>query len=242
MDSCNISAAPGTDIWRKPPNVNVFNGTPFPPPLSDLPRRSLRRSPRALPSRKKANRPPAPYQSIDRRPLNAFCSAQLTLSLTPTTQYDQAGLLLILHPPPTYATPASLAQGPSPSDKYWIKTGVELFDARPRLSTVACKEWADWSISPLNTWGNVGGGRVEVTIVVQRVTDHHGPSLWVYKLEEGGRREPLRETCWVFALDEEGAGAGGAGWEVEVAAYAARPGDGREDLKAEFKDIKTEWV
>lgn len=189
-----------------------------------------------------ANPSPAPYKTVDRRPLNAFCSAQLTLSLTPTTQYDQAGLLLIFHPPPTYSTPASLAQGPSPSDKYWLKTGVELFDARPRLSTVACGEWADWSISPLETWGNAGGGRVEVTIVAQRVTDHHGPSLWIYKVEEGGRREPLREVCWVFALDEEGAAAGGAGWEVEVAAYAARPSEGREELKAEFKDIKTEWV
>lgn len=29
ISSCNISAEAGTDIWRKPPNVNIFNGTPI---------------------------------------------------------------------------------------------------------------------------------------------------------------------------------------------------------------------
>ena len=30
MTVLNISANPGTDIWRKPPHTNVFNGA-FPP-------------------------------------------------------------------------------------------------------------------------------------------------------------------------------------------------------------------
>lgn len=28
MTVLRISANPGTDIWRKPPHTNVFNGTP----------------------------------------------------------------------------------------------------------------------------------------------------------------------------------------------------------------------
>lgn len=105
------------------------------------------------------------------------------------------------------------------------------------MSTVACKEWADWSIAPLSN--NTSGDKVEVRIIVQRVVDHHGPSLWVYK-EEGGKREPLREVTWVCGLEEEGTGSG---WEVEVAAYAARPDEkGVEELEAGFKDINVEWV
>lgn len=185
---------------------------------------------------KHADSLPAPYESLARKPLASFSSASLTLSLTPTAQYDQAGLLLILHPPPTYSTPASLSQGPSNKDKYWIKTGVEFYDSAPRVSTVACKDWADWSIAPLT---GPGGDKVEARIVVQRVVDHHGPSLWVYR-EEGGRKEPLREVCWVCGLEEEGAGSG---WEVEVAAYAARPDEkGEGELEARFRDVKVEWV
>lgn len=111
---------------------------------------------------------------------------------------------------------------------------MELYDAQPRVSTVACKGSADWSIAPLAG----AGADVEATIVARRVVDHHGTSLWVYKAGKDGR-EPLREVCWVFEL-EEGAGSG---WEVEVAAYAARPDEEvKGELAAGFKDIKVEWV
>lgn len=84
---------------------------------------------------------------------------------------------------------------------------------------------------------------MEVTIVVQKATDHHGPSLWVYQDAEGRRREPLREVCWVFGLEEEAGPPAGSGWEVEVAAYAARPSEEvNGELEAAFRDIKVEWV
>jgi len=30
-NSFSISAAPGTDVWRKPPSTDVYNGTTSPP-------------------------------------------------------------------------------------------------------------------------------------------------------------------------------------------------------------------
>ena len=183
-----------------------------------------------------ANIGPAPYQTLERKPLLAFSSAQLTLNFTPTTQYDQAGLLLILHPPADYSAPESVSQGPEASDKYWIKTGVELYDAKPRASVVACKEWADWSIATLEG----ASKNIETTFIIQRSTDHMGPSFWVYKEDKEGR-EALREICWVFALGD--GPEAGSGWEVEVAAYACRPNDEVSgELEAGFKDIKVEWL
>ena len=31
MNSCTVSAKPGSDIWRKPPSTNIFNGKSSPP-------------------------------------------------------------------------------------------------------------------------------------------------------------------------------------------------------------------
>ncbi|SPO04061.1 uncharacterized protein DNG_06744 [Cephalotrichum gorgonifer] len=212
MSSLNISAAPGTDIWRKPPSSNTFN---------------------------------APYKTLDRKPLNSFSSAQLTATFTPTTQYDQAGLLLIFHPPATLSTPETLSHGGENKDKYWIKSGVEFYNAKPYVSTVTAAHWADWSITPHATTG--AGERVDVTIVAQKSTDVHGTSIWMYKVGPDGERQALREICWVFALDGQGevgeGGVGGEGWEVEVAAYACRPDkEVSGELGAEFRDVKLEWV
>ncbi|KAF9636334.1 hypothetical protein BFW01_g7229 [Lasiodiplodia theobromae] len=68
-DKFTITAAPGTDIWRKPPSTNSFNAPTHP----------------LLPS--------GPV------PLRTFQRARLTFSGPWTTQYDQAGLLLHLTKP-----------------------------------------------------------------------------------------------------------------------------------------------
>ena len=65
-----------------------------------------------------------------RGPLEKFQSAQVTFSFTPTTQYDQAGLLLHLtkrgHPcqgSGTIATDSELHQSCK-----WLKTGIEFYE------------------------------------------------------------------------------------------------------------------
>ncbi|KAK5636618.1 hypothetical protein RRF57_012330 [Xylaria bambusicola] len=37
--SFTLEANPGTDIWRKPPTTNVWNGKSFVPPVSLVPKR-----------------------------------------------------------------------------------------------------------------------------------------------------------------------------------------------------------
>ncbi|PKS06713.1 hypothetical protein jhhlp_006787 [Lomentospora prolificans] len=204
-DTAQLSANPNTDIWRKPPNVNVFNA-PSNPLLQTL---------------------------------TSFATARLSLSFTPTTQYDQAGLLLLFHPPNSAPGPAEEATLKS---RRWLKTGIELYNGAPRLSTVACDRWADWSVTPLPDAAAADpAGRVKATILVERSHDHHGPSLWVYAVDDAGRRESLREVCWVFALGEDGQADAGE-WELEVAVMAARPNaDAKEPLEAEFSDIEVVW-
>lgn len=174
----------------------------------------------------------APYTSLARKPLSAFSSAQLTFTYTPTTQYDQAGILLLFHPPST---------NPS-SQRKWLKTGVELYNGSPRLSTVACDRWADWSVTPLPAAGlDPTNGLVTATVRLEASVDHHGPSLWVYGVDAAGAKESLREVCWIFALGKEGGDDAGE-WEVEVAAMAARPNkEATDELEVQFSGIQVEW-
>lgn len=65
------------------------------------------------------------------------------------------------------------------------------------------------------------------------------PSLWVYLVEDGGRRRrPIREVTWAFE--------GGAGGEEEcwVGVYAAKPtptpADPSEELEVRFSGLTIE--
>ncbi|UNI23774.1 hypothetical protein JDV02_009574 [Purpureocillium takamizusanense] len=115
----SIAANPDTDVWKKPPKHDVFN---------------------------------APYLTHSRRLTTAFRSASLTFACPYATQFDQAGLLFIFHPPSSHLPfPANNIKAPTdvPAHRKWIKAGVELFDGAPRLSTVCCDNWADWSVASL---------------------------------------------------------------------------------------------
>ncbi|KAK3989348.1 hypothetical protein QBC44DRAFT_241628 [Cladorrhinum sp. PSN332] len=207
MTTFTLSASPDTDIWRKPPSKDIFNGT--------------------LPTHTPSS-PPHTHPTI--KPLSTFISATVTIpSKAYTHQYDQSGLLL------TFSRPSSPSSGPSPEK--WIKAGIELYNGSPRFSVVACDHWADWSVTPLVSDPSESDPEW-TTLSIEKEGDGNGISLWVYQvLENGKRKEPVREICWVFG------DKGGEGWEVGVSAMAARPAKGEEigELKVEGKDLKVKW-
>ncbi|KAF4122252.1 uncharacterized protein GMORB2_7244 [Geosmithia morbida] len=162
----------------------------------------------------------APIKTHTKAPLTSLLSATVTFSTVYTTQFDQAGLVLTITNPVTGA-------------RKWIKAGVEFFDDQPRLSIVCCDNWSDWSVAPLD--GRVSGavklGEKAVTVRLQR----NGETVWVYYIDDEGRRVPLREIAWVYG------DSGGEGWEVEVGAVVARPNkDVKGELEATFHSLNVE--
>jgi len=55
---------------------------------------------------------------------------ETTFSLTPKSQFDQAGILIRL------------------DKEHWIKAGIEVVDEQPRLSCVVTNGFSDWSTQP----------------------------------------------------------------------------------------------
>jgi regulation of enolase protein 1 (concanavalin A-like superfamily) len=156
-------------------------------------------------------------------------SARISFSSNWTEQYDQAGLLFSLR---KNTAPPSAEKSPPK----WIKTGVEFYNGKPMLSTVACDTWADWSVSAPNSGTGSPGTKTWTTILVQKEGDEHGMSLWVYEVLETGEKIPLREICWVLGHAPEE-------WDLEVLALAARPAkDAKGSLEVEIKDMVVEWA
>lgn len=206
--SFTLAAGPETDIWRKPPTTNVFNGTH----LHQLP---LEMSPCLQHS-------VAPFKTHSSGQVASFRSAKATFTASYTQRYDQAGLLFRLTPPS-----ASQAQGK------WIKTGIELYQGLPRLSTVACDSWADWSVGPVAGAEEIAVGQKSVSVLVRSEGDENGQSWWVYHVD-GETETPLREICWIGAPHD--------GWTVEVAALVARPAKEGGQLEAQFDGFEVEWA
>ncbi|KAL2169061.1 hypothetical protein VTG60DRAFT_6483 [Thermothelomyces hinnuleus] len=229
-----ITAGPGTDIWRKPPTTDVFNAPIALPPAGATP---LRHS----------------------GPLTSFLSARLSLNFTPQEQYDQGGILLSFRQRRNDDNDdddnnnnnraSSPAAGPPPK---WIKSGIEFYNGRPRLSTVSCDNWADWSVADLLPAEASGQSRSETgmgtgaetgwtTISIEKDKDGNGTGVWVYRVLEDGNggetKVPLREICWVFGQERL------EDWEVEVHAMAARPEKkAKGGLTVEFGDLKVRWA
>ncbi|KAM5342025.1 hypothetical protein ACJ41O_015056 [Fusarium nematophilum] len=166
----------------------------------------------------------APSRTHSKAPLKTFVSVTISFTTNYTNQYDQAGLLL------TFTKPSA--------PRKWIKTGIEFFNNHPRLSTVCCDAYADWSVAsvPPAEEAAIVSGEKSVTVRVEREKSDSGVCLWVYRIGEGGERTPLREICWVYG-DE-----GGEGWELEVGAAVARPDNSLTDeLEAKFDKVEVEW-
>ncbi|KAL2164845.1 hypothetical protein VTH06DRAFT_141 [Thermothelomyces fergusii] len=186
-------------------------------------------------------------------PLTAFRSARVSLNFAPREQYDQGGLLL------SFRRRRGGEAGAPPAK--WIKCGVEFYDGRPRLSTVACDRWADWSVADLapaeapgqgqsrpgtgtgpGAGPGVGGAETGwTTVAIEKGKDENGTGVWVYRVlgdgDGGETKVPLREICWVFGQErlEE--------WDVEVHAMAARPEKkAKGGLTVEFGNLEVKWL
>ena len=182
----------------------------YPQPPSELPTdfKTI-----ALPGTDIWRKPPQTYSfnapiSYRRMKLSTFHRARVTVSANWKTLYDQGGICLIME-----QAPGSLSK--------WVKTGVEFYDGRPHISTVACDRWADWSLLP--TVGTAATVELEREVVDGKPTS----TLWVYALE-GVERRPVREITWVF--DSDSAPSNDEAW---IGVYAAKPTkDGDNDSRA----------
>ncbi|QRV79204.1 hypothetical protein RhiJN_07219 [Ceratobasidium sp. AG-Ba] len=154
------------------------------------------------------------------KPLSSFRRARVTVSAEWVRLYDQGGLVFYL-------------PGAAASEAYqaWVKTGIEMFDGKPNVGTVATppQGYSDWSLVPT--------GATSVTIEAVRQSD--GPALYIY-LVEGEKKSLIRETTWVFHGSNPEALLG-------VGVYAARPtklegeSDSGESLTVHFKGLEIEW-
>lgn len=204
--SFNLSAGPDTDLWKKPPTTDIFNGTSH--------TTALTHGPLSLTAA-------APFKTHSSNPLSKFRSATVTFTATYTRRYDQAGLLFRLTHPS--------------QPRKWVKTGIELYEGLPRLSTVSCDNWADWSVGPVPGADDIAVGKKSVSVQVRSEGDENGRSWWVYHVD-GETKTPLREICWV-------ADGQYADWNLEVAALVARPAkEGEGDLEAKFDGFEVEWA
>ena len=137
--------------------------------------------------------------------------------------YDQAGLLFTQKP-----------RDPSVTGKpKWLKTGLEIYRGKPQLSTVGCDRFSDWGVAPLSPFTSSPG---PITIAVEPAEGEYLESVWVYLISPEGEKIPLREVCWFYVGDE------GQEWDLEVAAYAARPEQNvSESLVVDFSGFDVTW-
>ncbi|RAH45924.1 uncharacterized protein BO95DRAFT_442591 [Aspergillus brunneoviolaceus CBS 621.78] len=142
---------------------------------------------------------PILYRSV---PVQSFKRARVAFNALWKHKYDQGGVILVLNG----------ADG----TRKWVKSGIELANGRPHLSTVAKDRWADWSLQPVPS----GGGAATLEIV--RESDN---SLWIY-LVEGVQKSPLREVTWFFEDTKV--------QDLWIGLYAAKPSDEKEDLVVNF--------
>jgi regulation of enolase protein 1 (concanavalin A-like superfamily) len=184
----SLRAMAPTDIWRKPPNLDVFDA-------------------------------PVITKSI---PISSFKRVRVSASGEWSTLYDQGGLVLVLPPKK------------SGTQKRWIKTGIEFYNNKPRMSVVAADEWADWSLLPLSA-EDERAGKMTVEMEREQEDGEWNSVLRVSLVDEKGNKMPIREVTWAFHdLDE--------GDEMMVGVYAAKPTkDAREELPVKFEGFAIEY-
>jgi uncharacterized protein len=136
--------------------------------------------------------------------LSSFQSATVTVSARWTHKYDQGGLCLV----------ADLQDG-----RKWIKAGIELENGQANVGIVATDRWSDWSLLP------IAGNEARVEMKAEK------GSIWVWLLEQDGKRTPLREVTWWADLPSDA--------ECWIGVYAAKPAPGgeTEDLTVNFSDL-----
>lgn len=142
--------------------------------------------------------------------VGAFKAAEVTVKGKWTYQYDQGGLCLIMN----------LKDG----SRRWVKTGIEMLEGQPLISVVTKDRWADWGLRPLL--------EPESKMARLRIETHDDGSLWVYVIDEEGKKHPMREVTWWGELDND--------TEVYIGPAAAKPSQEGGDLTVDFSDLMVE--
>lgn len=139
--------------------------------------------------------------------VEAFKSVAITISADWQQKYDQGGLVVIIRN--------------KDGTKKWIKTGIEFLEGVPWISVVTKDRWADWSLRPLPKSG-AKSGRIQI--------ESEGNNLWVYVIDEDGKKLPTREVTWWGEFDPS--------VELEVGIAAAKPSTEGGDLTVNFTDYE----
>ncbi|CAE6359146.1 unnamed protein product [Rhizoctonia solani] len=151
------------------------------------------------------------------RLLNQFKRARMTVSAEWTRAYDHGGLVFHIN---------------SPGEKYqsWVKTGIEMFEGKPHVSTVATPEggYADLSLAVAS------GKSATIEVVAERPSMKISPFFCPL-------RSGIRQVTWAFQENQD--------LLLGVGIFAARPTktEGEETGKGEalvvsFEDLKIEWT
>ncbi|KAH7407632.1 hypothetical protein BKA64DRAFT_426340 [Cadophora sp. MPI-SDFR-AT-0126] len=175
---------------------------------------------------------PVIYKIIN---LATFQRLRVTLSGAWDKLYDQGGLVLIVPDLNCSSNPNEAAL-----NGQWVKSGIEFVDDAPKVGTVACDRFADWSLVTEGIVPVSGGGAdvTQVTIEMERrpVDD----TLWVYVVQDG-KRSGIREVTWLLSLakDEDGKPKEREAW---VGVYAATPTieEGAKPLDVRFEGFELE--
>jgi regulation of enolase protein 1 (concanavalin A-like superfamily) len=138
----------------------------------------------------------------------SFISAKVTASANWAQQYDQGGLVMIIDD--------------GSGDKKWVKTGIEFFNGKPLVGTVATYKWSDWSLTPV-----ISSDSASATIEMESNEDG---SFWVYLLDDSGNKSPIREVTWWGDIEE--------GTSVSVGVYLARVQKETTNLLVSFRGLE----
>ncbi|KAH8820089.1 hypothetical protein F5884DRAFT_37563 [Xylogone sp. PMI_703] len=194
------------NLNEAPPTPTTTSFTLAPPTPSDI-----WRKPPALDD----FNAPLIYKSL---PLHTFKRVRVTITAPWRTLFDQGGLVFAL--PPSKQNP----------QRRWVKSGVEFYDGKPYVSTVAADRWADWSLVAID------GEQAEKGVTIEFERRDKDDTLWAYVLGADGKRQPLREVTWALAEFEEVGKL-----ECWVGVYAAKPtADKEEQFVVQFRDFEVE--
>ncbi|KAK0636996.1 hypothetical protein B0T17DRAFT_482064 [Bombardia bombarda] len=211
-----ISAAPDTDIWRKPPTHDVFNAPTGSPPGTN-----------------------STYG-----PLPSFISAHASFSFAWKEQYDQGGLLLSFRQRSSSAPWSIPAKWIKTGIEFYNGQPMLSTVACDRWAdwsvtplTTAPSKQHDTRTDETETETETDAKKTWTTLLIQKEGDENGVSLWVYHVLANGDKVPLREITWVYGDADPGQ------WDLEVLAMAARPAKTTtSSLKVEVKDMEVKWA
>lgn len=104
----------------------------------------------------------------------------------------------------------------------WVKTGIEFYQDKPYISSVATDIWSDWALRP---------SLDETSPATIEITPSDG-ALWIFLVGKDGAKVPMREVAWWPALSDD--------TELWIGPYAAKPAKEKEQLTVHFDELEIE--